>query len=205
MSLGARQVTQKPLCYNLFMNFDEAIITVRSGDGGNGVVHFRREKYINRGGPDGGDGGHGGNVVLVVDPNLNTLQPFAHKREVQAEAGKHAAGQRQRGHAAPHLILSVPPGTIVRDVTSGELLGDLTEAGQELVVAKGGSGGRGNTHFANSRVQAPRIADKGVPGEERRLKLQLRLIADVGLIGVPHAGKSAYLAGVTAAQPQIAA
>jgi len=186
------------------MNFDEAMITVRSGDGGNGVVHFRREKYIPRGGPDGGDGGHGGNVVLVVDTNLNTLQPFAHKREFQAEAGKHGAGQRQRGHAAPHLLIPVPPGTIVRDAASGELLGDLTDAGQTLVVAKGGSGGRGNTHFANSRVQAPRIADKGVPGEEKRLKLELKLIADVGLVGVPNAGKSTYLSAVTAAQPKIA-
>jgi GTP-binding protein len=186
------------------MNFDEAVITVRSGDGGNGVVHFRREKYIPRGGPDGGDGGHGGDVILVVDPNLNTLQPFAHKREFQAEAGKHGAGQKMRGHSAPNLFVPVPPGTIVRDAASGGLLGDLTEAGQALVVAKGGSGGRGNTHFANSRVQAPRIAEKGVPGEEKQLKLELKLIADVGLVGVPNAGKSTYLAAVTSAQPKIA-
>ena len=187
------------------MNFDEATITVRSGDGGNGVIHFRREKYINRGGPDGGDGGHGGNVVLVVDSNLNTLQPFAHKREFEAEAGKDGAGQKRRGHAAEHLTVPVPPGTLVRDANTGQLLGDLTDPGQTLIVAKGGSGGRGNTHFANSRVQAPRIADKGVPGEERKLKLELKLIADVGLVGVPNAGKSTYLAAVTAAQPKIAA
>jgi GTP-binding protein len=186
------------------MNFDEAIITVRSGDGGNGVVHFRREKYIPRGGPDGGDGGRGGDVILVVDTNLNTLQPFAHKREFQAEAGKHGAGQKMRGHSAPNLTVPVPPGTIVRDAASGGLLGDLIGAGQTLVVAKGGSGGRGNTHFANSRVQAPRIAEKGVPGEEKRFKLELKLIADVGLVGVPNAGKSTYLAAVTSAQPKIA-
>ena len=186
------------------MNFDEANITVRSGAGGDGVIHFRREKYIPRGGPDGGDGGHGGNVVLVVDPNLNTLQQFAHKREFQAESGKNGAGQKRRGHAAEHLRIPVPPGTLVRDAATGQLLGDLTEPGQELIVAKGGSGGRGNTHFANSRVQAPRIADKGVPGEERQLKLELRLIADIGLVGAPNAGKSTYLAAVTAAQPKIA-
>ena len=186
------------------MNFDEAIITIRSGDGGNGVVHFRREKYIPRGGPDGGDGGRGGDVILVVDTNLNTLQPFARKREFQAEAGKHGAGQKMRGHSAPNLTVPVPPGTIVRDAASGGLLGDLIWAGQTLVVAKGGSGGRGNTHFANSRVQAPRIAEKGVPGEEKRLKLELKLIADVGLVGVPNAGKSTYLAAVTSAQPKIA-
>jgi GTP-binding protein len=186
------------------MSFDEVTITVRSGDGGNGVVHFRREKYIPRGGPDGGDGGHGGDVVLVVDPHLNTLQQFAHKREYQAEAGKHGAGQKQRGHAAAHLLIRVPPGTLVRDATTGAILGDLTEPSQRLVVARGGSGGRGNTHFANARVQAPRIADKGVPGEEKQLKLELRLIADVGLVGVPNAGKSTYLSAVTAAQPKIA-
>jgi GTP-binding protein len=185
------------------MNFDEATITVRSGDGGNGVIHFRREKYISHGGPDGGDGGHGGNVLLVVDTNLNTLQAFASKREFQAEPGKNGAGQRRRGHSAPHLTVPVPPGTIVRDAATGELLGDLTAADQTLIVAKGGSGGRGNTHFANSRVQAPRIAEKGVPGEEKKLKLELKLIADVGLIGVPNAGKSTYLAAVTSAQPKI--
>src|SRR6476660_4579527 len=134
------------------MNFDEATITVRSGAGGDGVIHFRREKYINHGGPDGGDGGHGGNVVLVVDVNLNTLQPFAHKREFQAEPGKNGAGQKRRGHAAEHLLIPVPPGTLVRDANTGQLLGDLTAPGQTLIVAKGGSGGRGNTHFTNSRV-----------------------------------------------------
>ena len=186
------------------MYFDEVTITVRSGDGGNGVVHFRREKYIPRGGPDGGNGGRGGDVILAVDSNLNTLQTFAHRREFKAESGQHGAGQKMRGHSAPNLPVPVPPGTIVRDAATGELLGDLTGPEQTLVVAKGGSGGRGNSQFATSRVQAPRIAEKGVPGEERRLKLELKLIADVGLVGVPNAGKSTYLAAVTAAQPKIA-
>src|SRR5262249_12848767 len=133
MSLFAGQVRYKCVCYNRFMNFDEATITVRSGSGGNGVVHFRREKYIPRGGPDGGDGGHGGNVVLVVDSNLNTLQPFAHKREFQAESGKDGGGQKRRGRAAEHLHIPVPPGTLVRDAATGQLMGDLVEPGQTLL------------------------------------------------------------------------
>ncbi len=186
------------------MYFDEAVITVRSGDGGNGVVHFRHEKYIPRGGPDGGDGGRGGSVILVVDVNLNTLQSFAHQREFKADAGQNGGGTRRRGRSASDLFVPVPPGTVVREANSGELLGDLTEPDQNLVVARGGSGGRGNARFANARVQAPRIAEKGAPGEEKQLKLELKLIADVGLVGVPNAGKSTYLAAVTAAQPKIA-
>ncbi len=186
------------------MNFDEAVITVRSGDGGDGAVHFRREKYIPRGGPDGGDGGRGGDVVLAVDPSLDTLQNFAHQREFQAQAGKHGGGQRMRGRSAPNLVVPVPPGTVVSEADSGDLLGDLTAADQTLVVARGGVGGRGNARFANSRVQAPRIAEKGAPGEEKRLKLELKLIADIGLVGMPNAGKSTYLAAVTSAQPKIA-
>jgi GTP-binding protein len=186
------------------MYFDEATITVRSGDGGNGAVHFRREKYIPRGGPDGGDGGRGGDVVLAVDPHLNTLQHFASRREFSAEAGRNGGGQRMRGKSAATLTVPVPPGTVVRDADSGELLGDMTRVGQTLLAAKGGHGGRGNSRFANSRNQAPRIAEKGAPGEARRLKLELRLIADIGLVGVPNAGKSTFLAAVTAAQPKIA-
>jgi GTPase len=186
------------------MIFDEATIIVRSGDGGDGVVHFRREKYIPRGGPDGGDGGRGGDVVLQVDPNLNTLQNFARKREYQADPGKKGAGRRMRGKSAPALIVPVPPGTIVRDSDTGDLLGDLTDPGQSLVVARGGRGGRGNAGYANSRNQAPRIAEKGAPGEARKLSLELRLIADVGIVGVPNAGKSTFLASVTGAEPKIA-
>jgi GTP-binding protein len=186
------------------MNFDEATITVRSGAGGNGAVHFRKEKYISHGGPDGGDGGRGGDVVLQVDPHLNTLQDFNRKREFEAEAGKGGSGTRSRGKSAPALIVPVPPGTVVRDADTGDLLGDLTTPGDTLVVARGGRGGRGNARFANAHNQAPRIGEKGAPGEERRLKLELKLIADVGIVGVPNAGKSTFLASVTAAQPKIA-
>ncbi|MCC6190270.1 MAG: GTPase ObgE [Anaerolineales bacterium] len=186
------------------MYFDEAAITVRSGDGGNGAVHFRREKYIPHGGPDGGDGGRGGDVVLEVDPHLNTLQHFAHRREFTAKPGQNGGGRRMRGKSADTLRVPVPPGTVVRDADTGDLLGDLTEAGQTLVAAIGGHGGRGNARFATARNQAPRIADKGAPGETRRLKLELRLIADIGLVGAPNAGKSTFLAAVTAAQPKIA-
>jgi GTP-binding protein len=139
-----------------------------------------------------------------VDPHLNTLQQFAHQREFRADAGKHGAGTRRRGRSADDLLVPVPPGTVVRDAGSVELLGDLTQPGVSLVVAKGGRGGRGNARFANSRVQAPRIAEKGAPGEERRLKLELKLIADIGLVGAPNAGKSTFLAAVTSAQPKIA-
>ena len=186
------------------MYFDEATIIVRSGNGGDGAVHFRREKYIPRGGPDGGDGGRGGDVVLAVDPHINTLQPFARRREFAAESGKNGAGTRSRGKSAETLIVPVPAGTVVRDSATGELMGDLLAQGQTLLVAKGGHGGRGNARFANSRVQAPRIAEKGTPGQVRRLKLELRLIADVGLVGVPNAGKSTFLAAVTAAEPKVA-
>ncbi len=187
------------------MNFDQATITVRSGDGGNGAVHFRREKYIPRGGPDGGDGGRGGDVVLEVDPHVNTLQHFARQREFKAEPGKPGAGQRMHGKSAEALRVPVPPGTVVTDADNGDLLGDLTEPGQAMVVARGGRGGRGNARFATASNQAPRIGEKGMPGEERRLKLELKLIADIGIVGVPNAGKSTLLASVTAAQPKIAA
>src|SRR5262245_53948233 len=183
------------------MNFDDATIIVRSGKGGDGAVHFRREKYIPRGGPDGGDGGRGGDVVLQVERNLNTLQEFNRKREFEAEAGKPGGGTRSRGKSAPALIVPVPPGTVVRDAGTGDLLGDLTEPGAALVVARGGRGGRGNARFASARNQAPRVGERGAPGEERRLKLELKLIADVGIVGVPNAGKSTFLASVTAAQP----
>ncbi|MGH2523705.1 MAG: GTPase ObgE [Anaerolineales bacterium] len=186
------------------MYFDEATITVRSGDGGNGAVHFRREKYIPRGGPDGGDGGRGGDVILQVNPNLNTLLSFNRKREFTAENGKRGGGSNMHGKSAPPLVIEVPPGTVVRDARSGDLLGDLTAPGQQLVVAKGGRGGRGNARFANARQQTPRIAEKGEPGEEKQLKLELKLIADIGIVGVPNAGKSTFLASVTAARPKIA-
>jgi len=186
------------------MVFDQATITVRSGDGGDGAIHFRREKYVPRGGPDGGDGGRGGDVILKVDAKLNTLLHFATKRKYVAENGGRGGKNNMRGKSADPLMVPVPPGTVVRRAATGELLGDLIEPGQTLVVARGGRGGRGNARFANSRHQVPRLAERGAPGEELTLSLELKLIADVGIVGVPNAGKSTLLASVTAAKPKIA-
>ena len=186
------------------MVFDQATITIRSGDGGDGAVHFRREKYVPRGGPDGGDGGRGGDVILRVDPKLNTLLHFAHRRVFAAEPGGPGAKKNMRGRSAEPLFIAVPPGTVVREATTGDLLGDLTEPGQTLVVARGGRGGRGNARFATPQNQAPRIGERGAPGEELSLTLELKLIADIGIVGAPNAGKSTFLASVTAAKPKIA-
>jgi GTP-binding protein len=186
------------------MFIDEAIITVQSGKGGDGAVHFRREKYVPRGGPDGGDGGHGGNVVLAVVPTLNTLNNFRHQYKFKAGDGKNGAKQKMTGASAPDLVIQVPPGTSVFNASTGELMGDLVEPGQRLVVAKGGRGGRGNARFATSVRQAPRIGERGEPGETARLRLELKLIADVGIVGEPNAGKSTLLSVVTSAKPKIA-
>ena len=186
------------------MFIDEAEIYVKSGTGGNGSVHFRREKYVPRGGPDGGDGGRGGDVVLIVEHRLNTLSYFRQNRKFVADDGKNGAKQRQTGRSAEAKMVKVPPGTLVYDADTGELLGDLTERDQTLVVCKGGRGGRGNTHFVSARHQVPRVGEKGEPGEERNLRLELKLIADVGIVGVPNAGKSSFLASVTNATPKIA-
>jgi len=183
---------------------DEATIYVRAGKGGDGIVHFRREKYVPKGGPDGGDGGRGGDVVLVVNPHLNTLATFRHQRRFVAQNGGRGGPNNRTGRSGEDLLVEVPPGTVVYDAETGELLGDLTEPGQRLVVARGGRGGRGNARFATSRNRAPRMAERGEPGEERNLRLELRLIADVGLVGVPNAGKSTFLAAVTNARPKIA-
>ena len=168
------------------------------------MVHFRREKYVPKGGPDGGDGGRGGDVVLEVNPHLNTLAQFRYQKRFVAQAGGKGGPNRMTGKSAEALVIPVPPGTLVYDADTGELLGDLTEPGQRLVVARGGRGGRGNVHFASSRNRVPRIAEKGEPAEERNLRLELKLIADVGLVGVPNAGKSTFLARVTNARPKIA-
>lgn len=186
------------------MFYDEVRINVKAGDGGDGCVAFRREKYVPHGGPAGGDGGRGGGVLLYVDPHLSTLYRFSKKRHFRADRGEHGRGKNQHGASGEDLRIAVPPGTLVYDAESDEMLGDLTEVGQELVVARAGRGGRGNARFATSTNQAPRIAEHGQPGEERWLRLELRLLADVGLVGVPNAGKSTLLSAVTAARPKIA-
>lgn len=186
------------------MFVDEAVIEVQSGKGGDGMVHFHREKYKPRGGPDGGDGGHGGDVVLEVLPTINTLFSFRHKSKFQAQGGKPGGVNNQTGRSGEDLIIHVPPGTMVFDDDSGDLIGDLIKTGQQLTVANGGRGGRGNARFATAKRQSPRIAERGEPGQNLTLRLELKLIADVGIIGVPNAGKSTFLASVTNAKPKIA-
>ena len=186
------------------MFIDEAIIVVKSGKGGDGVVHFRREKYIPRGGPDGGDGGRGGNIIIKALATLNTLSSFQHRHDFIAPDGEKGGRSDRTGKSAQDLVILVPQGTLVYDQGSGEIIADLVNEAQEILVCKGGRGGRGNARFATSRDQAPRMAEKGEPGQERNLRLELKLIADVGIIGVPNAGKSTLLASVTRARPKIA-
>jgi len=186
------------------MFIDSARINVRAGSGGNGCVSFRREKFVPRGGPDGGDGGRGGSVILKVDPGYNTLLHLHHLRHIRAEKGRHGLGATKTGRTGEDVRVAVPPGTVVRDLASQELLGDLVEPGQELVVAAGGRGGRGNTRFRSSTNRAPRRAEEGAPGEDRELQLELKLLADVGLVGLPNAGKSTLLSRLSAARPKIA-
>ncbi|HHY41859.1 MAG TPA: GTPase ObgE [Thermoanaerobacterales bacterium] len=186
------------------MFIDRAKIYVKAGDGGNGVVAFRREKYVPRGGPSGGDGGRGADVVLKVDSNLSTLMDFRYKVHYKGKRGEHGQGSNKAGRSAEDLVIKVPPGTIVKDAETGEVLADLVEDGQSFVVAKGGRGGRGNARFVSSVHRAPDFAEKGEPGEERWVVLELKLLADVGLIGFPNAGKSTLLSRMTAARPKIA-
>jgi GTP-binding protein len=187
------------------MFLDRVTIWVRAGDGGDGAATFRREAHVPRGGPDGGDGGRGGSVVLRVDPGLTTLRDFRYRHHFRATPGGRGAGTKRHGKAGADLVLAVPPGTGVHDGASGELIADLVAAGQTVAVARGGRGGLGNVHFATATHRTPRHAQKGEPGEERWLRLDLRLIADVGLVGLPNAGKSTLLAALTAARPKIAA
>jgi GTP-binding protein len=186
------------------MFLDEVTITVRAGDGGNGASSFRREAHVPRGGPDGGDGGRGGSVYLRVDPGETMLRDYRYRHHFKADHGGGGAGSRKHGKAGADLELKVPPGTVVRDLATNDLIADLVAHEQRVMVARGGRGGLGNTHFATSIHRAPTHSQKGEPGEERRVKLELRLIADVGLVGLPNAGKSTLLAALTAATPQIA-
>lgn len=186
------------------MFIDQALIQVSSGKGGNGIVHFRREKYVPLGGPDGGDGGRGGDVIIEVKPTLNTLSAFQHKQRFSAQPGKNGGGSNKTGRSGKDLVVHVPPGTLIYNDETGDLIGDLLSAGERIVIAKGGVGGKGNARFANSRNQAPRIAEKGEPAQTRQIRLELRLIADIGIVGVPNAGKSTLLSVVTNAKPKIA-
>lgn len=186
------------------MFVDQVKINVKAGNGGNGIVAFRREKYVPNGGPAGGDGGRGGNVVLKVDPGLRTLMDFRYRHKFKADSGKNGMNKQMTGRSSQDLVISVPGGTIVRDLTTGRVIGDLTDNGQELVVAKGGRGGRGNMRFASPRNPAPEISENGEPGEEIELQLELKVLADVGLLGFPSVGKSTLLSVVTSAKPKIA-
>ena len=183
---------------------DEASIQVVAGNGGNGCVSFRREKFIPRGGPDGGDGGHGGSVWLEADSGLNTLADFRHTRRFCAERGHGGQGQQKSGRAGEDIVVSVPIGTLVRDQDTDEVIGDLTRRGERLCVARGGQGGLGNIHFKSSTNRAPRRAIPGEEGERRTLGLELQLLADVGLLGLPNAGKSTFLRAVSSARPRVA-
>lgn len=183
---------------------DEAKFFVKAGDGGNGCLSFRREKYIPKGGPDGGDGGKGGDVILEATTRLSSLMDFKYRSHFLAEKGKGGKGKKMHGRKGESCILNVPVGSIIKDVESGEVLADLVNEGDQFVAAKGGDGGRGNCHFATAHNRAPRISEKGWEGEERWLRIELKLLADIGLVGLPNAGKSTLLSRLSAANPKVA-
>ncbi len=183
---------------------DEVVIRIVAGKGGNGCVSFRREKYVPRGGPDGGDGGNGGSVVLEASERKGSLLDFRYRNLFRAEAGRGGSGQNRNGRSGEDLVLEVPVGTVAKNPENGEVLADLTEPGQRWIAAQGGRGGKGNSHFVSSTHRTPRFAQEGQPGEEKELKLELKLIADVGLVGLPNAGKSTLISVVSAARPKIA-
>ena len=183
---------------------DEATIKVAAGDGGNGCASFRREKYIPKGGPNGGDGGHGGSVYLIADSGLNTLVDFRHKRKHRAERGQNGMGRERTGRSGKDLRIRVPVGTRIKDLETDELVGELLQPGQQLLVAQGGRGGLGNVHFKSSTNRTPRQFTHGTPGERHQLLLELILLADVGLLGMPNAGKSSLIRKISSARPKVA-
>jgi GTPase len=183
---------------------DEAVITVTAGNGGNGCISFRREKFIPLGGPDGGDGGNGGSVWVEADENLNTLVDFRHERFFKAQRGQNGMGRQMFGKAGEDITIKVPIGTEIVNVATDEIIGDLTSHGDRILVAQGGEGGKGNVHFKSSVNRAPRKASTGTPGDEREIRLEMKLLADVGLLGFPNAGKSTFIRAVSAATPKVA-